>query len=400
LINKRGGGKTAEEDTYMSIVTMKQLLEAGVHFGHQTPRWNPKMKPYIFGARNGIHIIDLQKTEKLFEVAYEFVRDTMAAGGNMLMVGTKKQAQDSIEEEAQRAGVFYVNYRWVGGMLTNFETVRKSIEKLKWLESIIDNGTIENYPKKEQISMKRKKMKLDRALLGIKEMETLPDVVYIVDPSREYIAVREARKLGIPIVAIVDSNCDPTLIDYIIPGNDDAIRAIRLFTSKLADACIEGRALYEEKLQAEEKEAAEALEEGEVAASTQEAEEAYIGTRIEEDVEVIVKDAKDKEGSLEAGQEDLEEKGQAQAIEETIEAVDAPVEPEEVQASAGEEPEATALEDAGEAEAEASGPEETGKDEGEETAEVSQEDASSPTDVEPVSDEDDKANESEEDKEE
>ena len=384
----------------MSIVTMKQLLEAGVHFGHQTPRWNPKMKPYIFGARNGIHIIDLQKTEKLFEVAYEFVRDTMAAGGNMLMVGTKKQAQDSIEEEAQRAGVFYVNYRWVGGMLTNFETVRKSIEKLKWLESIIDNGTIENYPKKEQISMKRKKMKLDRALLGIKEMETLPDVVYIVDPSREYIAVREARKLGIPIVAIVDSNCDPTLIDYIIPGNDDAIRAIRLFTSKLADACIEGRALYEEKLQAEEKEAAEALEEGEVAASTQKAEEAYIGTRIEEDVEVIVKDAKDKEGSLEAGQEDLEEKGQAQAIEETIEAVDAPVEPEEVQASAGEEPEATALEDAGEAEAEASGPEETGKDEGEETAEVSQEDASSPTDVEPVSDEDDKANESEEDKEE
>ena len=385
----------------MSIVTMKQLLEAGVHFGHQTPRWNPKMKPYIFGARNGIHIIDLQKTEKLFEVAYEFVRDTMAAGGNMLMVGTKKQAQDSIEEEAQRAGVFYVNYRWVGGMLTNFETVRKSIEKLKWLESIIDNGTIENYPKKEQISMKRKKMKLDRALLGIKEMETLPDVVYVVDPSREYIAVREARKLGIPIVAIVDSNCDPTLIDYIIPGNDDAIRAIRLFTSKLADACIEGRALYEEKLQAEEKEAAEALEEGEVAASTQEAEEAYIGTRIEEDVEVIVKDAKDKKGSLEAEQEDLEEKGQAQAIEETIEAVDAPVEPEEVQASAGEEPEATALEDAGEAEAEASGPEETGKDEGEETAEVSQEDASSPTEVEePVSDEDDKANESEEDKEE
>ena len=384
----------------MAVVTMKELLEAGVHFGHQTKRWNPKMKPYIFGARNGIHIIDLHKTEKLFEVAYEFVRDTMAAGGNMLMVGTKKQAQDSIEEEAQRAGVFYVNYRWVGGMLTNFETVRKSIEKLKWLESIIDNGTIENYPKKEQISMKRKKMKLDRALLGIKEMETLPDVVYIVDPSREYIAVREARKLGIPIVAIVDSNCDPTLIDYIIPGNDDAIRAIRLFTSKLADACIEGRALYEEKLQAEEKEAAEALEEGEVAASTQEAEEAYIGTRIEEDVEVIVKDAKDKEGSLEAGQEDLEEKGQAQAIEETIEAVDAPVEPEEVQASAGEEPEATALEDAGEAEAEASGPEETGKDEGEETAEVSQEDASSPTDVEPVSDEDDKANESEEDKEE
>ena len=393
----------------MSIVTMKQLLEAGVHFGHQTPRWNPKMKPYIFGARNGIHIIDLQKTEKLFEVAYEFVRDTMAAGGNMLMVGTKKQAQDSIEEEAQRAGVFYVNYRWVGGMLTNFETVRKSIEKLKWLESIIDNGTIENYPKKEQISMKRKKMKLDRALLGIKEMETLPDVVYVVDPSREYIAVREARKLGIPIVAIVDSNCDPTLIDYIIPGNDDAIRAIRLFTSKLADACIEGRALYEEKLQAEEKEAAEALEEGEVAASTQEAEEAYIGTRIEEDVEVIVKDAKDKEGSLEAGQEDLEEKGQAQAIEETIEAVDAPVEPEEVQASAGEEPEATALEDAGEAEAEASGPEavdtpvepeEVQASAGEETTEVSQEDASSPTEVEPVSDEDDKANESEEGKEE
>ncbi len=238
----------------MAVVTMKQLLEAGVHFGHQTPRWNPKMKPYIFGSRNGIHIIDLQKTEKLFEKACEMIRNTVATGGKVLFVGTKKQAQDAIEEEAQRVGAFYVNYRWLGGTLTNFATIRKSVDKLKWLESIIDNSTIENYPKKEQIMMKRHKMKLERSLHGIKEMNNLPNILYIVDPSREYIAVREAKILGIPIVAIVDTNCDPSLIDYVIPGNDDAIRAIRLFTSKVADSVDQGNQVYQEKLVSESKE--------------------------------------------------------------------------------------------------------------------------------------------------
>jgi small subunit ribosomal protein S2 len=272
----------------MSVVTMKQLLEAGVHFGHQTPRWNPKMKPYIFGSRNGIHIIDLQKTEKLFEKACEFIRDVAANGGKVLFVGTKKQAQDAIEEEATRVNAFYVNYRWLGGTLTNFETIKKSVDRLKWLETIIDNGTIEDYPKKEQISMKRHKMKLERSLHGIKNMEILPDLVYIVDPSREYIAIREARKLGIPIVAIVDTNCDPTLIDYVIPGNDDAIRAIRLFSSKVADAVDQGNALYEEKLQSEVK-AQEAATEA-ASASEETVAKDTIGRGLEGEIEIIVKE--------------------------------------------------------------------------------------------------------------
>jgi len=272
----------------MPAVSMKQLLEAGVHFGHQTPRWNPLMKPYIFGARNGIHIIDLQKTEKLFEKACEFIREVTAAGGKVLMVGTKKQAQDAIEEEAQRCKAFYVNHRWLGGSLTNFATIRKSIERLKWLETIIDNGTIENYPKKEQISMKRHKIKLDRSLSGIKAMEKLPDVLFIVDPSREYIAVKEARKLKIPIVSIVDTNSNPSLIDYVIPGNDDAIRAIRLFTSKIADSIIEGTSLYEEKLQGQVKE--EAAAEPQVAERKGGKRRKGIGEDMESEVEVIVKD--------------------------------------------------------------------------------------------------------------
>lgn len=269
----------------MPAVSMKQLLEAGVHFGHQTPRWNPLMKPYIFGARNGIHIIDLQKTEKLFEKACEFIRELTAGGGKVLLVGTKKQAQDAIEEESQRCRGFYVNHRWLGGTLTNFATIRKSIERLKWLETIIDNATIENYPKKEQISMKRHKMKLDRSLSGIKSMEKLPDALFIVDPSREYIAVKEARKLRIPIVAIVDTNCDPSLIDYVIPGNDDAIRAIRLFTSKIADSILEGTAVYEEKLQGEIKQAAEEAP----AERKAHARRKGIGEELEGEVEVIVK---------------------------------------------------------------------------------------------------------------
>ena len=276
----------------MLVVSMKQLLEAGVHFGHQTPRWNPKMKPYIFGARNGIHIIDLQKTEKLFDQACDFIRETTASGGRILFVGTKKQAQDAIEEEAQRSGAFYINHRWLGGMLTNYETIKLSVEKLKWLENIIDNGTIEDYPKKEQLSMKRHKMKLDRALNGIKDMDHLPDIVYVVDPTRENIAVKEARKLGIPIVAIVDSNCDPTLIDYVIPGNDDAIRAIRLFTSKIAEAVIEGRSLYEEKLQSEIKEASSEVEGAPSAAEGRPREQ--IGQGLEGEIEIIVKGGDDE----------------------------------------------------------------------------------------------------------
>lgn len=271
----------------MSVVSMKQLLEAGVHFGHQTPRWDPKMKPYIFGSRNGIHIIDLQKTEKLFDKSYAYVRETVANGGKVLFVGTKKQAQDAIEEEAQRAGAYYVNHRWLGGTLTNFATIRQSIDKLKWLESIIDNGSIEDYPKKEQLMMKRHKMKLDRALHGIKDMDRLPDVVYIVDPSREHIAVKEVRKLGIPIVAIVDTNCDPTLIDHVIPGNDDAIRAIRLFTSKVADAVAEGNALYEERLQSTVKEQEEGVAVNTRGAATAQTE---FGKDLEGDIEIIVKE--------------------------------------------------------------------------------------------------------------
>jgi len=273
----------------MSVVTMKQLLEAGVHFGHQTPRWNPKMKPYIFGSRNGIHIIDLQKTEKLFEKACDVIRETAANGGKVLFVGTKKQAQDAIEEESQRVGAFYVNYRWLGGTLTNFSTIKKSVDKLKWLESIIDNSNIENYPKKEQIMMKRHKMKLERSLHGIKDLGGLPDVLYIVDPSREYIAVREAKKLRIPIVAIVDTNCDPTLIDYVIPGNDDAIRAIRLFTSKIADAVDQGSQIWQEKLATQVKEAA-ADDMGQVKPKTAASE--VMGKGLEHEIEIIVKDSK------------------------------------------------------------------------------------------------------------
>ncbi len=273
----------------MSIVSMKQLLEAGVHFGHQTPRWDPKMKPYIFGSRNGIHIIDLQKTEKLFDTACDYIRETVANGGKVMMVGTKKQAQDAIAEEAQRVGAYYINHRWLGGMLTNFETIKTSVDKLKWLESIIDDGSIADYPKKEQLSMKRHKMKLDRALHGIKDMNRLPDVIFIVDPSREHIAVSEARKLNIPIVAIVDTNCDPTQIDYVIPGNDDAIRAIRLFTNKVAQSIEEGSVAYADKLQAIKAEEDVAVASGAKGIK----DDQLIGKDLDEndEIEIIVKEA-------------------------------------------------------------------------------------------------------------
>lgn len=232
-------------------ITMKELLEAGVHFGHQTRRWNPKMKPYIFGSRNGIHIVDLQKTVSLFGVAYDFVVRTVADGYSVLFIGTKKQAHDSIVEESERCGMFNVVNRWLGGTLTNFQTIRKSIGRLKELSAMKQDGTINRYTKKEAMKMEKELVKLERNLGGIKDMDELPGAVFIVDPKKEAIAVKEARKLGIPIVAIGDTNCDPDELDYIIPGNDDAIRAIRLICSKIANACIEGHSLAEERLRAE-----------------------------------------------------------------------------------------------------------------------------------------------------
>jgi small subunit ribosomal protein S2 len=233
----------------MSSITMKELLEAGVHFGHQTKRWNPKMKPYIFGARNGIYIIDLQKTVRLFKNAYNFVVDAAKGGEHFLFVGTKKQGQDSVAEEAQRCGMYYVNQRWLGGMLTNFATVKQSIDRLKRIDAMFADGTIEAYPKKERLQLEKEQGKLEKTLGGIKGMSRLPGVLFVVDPNNESIAVTEAKRLGIPVVAIVDTNCDPDDIDYVIPGNDDAIRAIRLLTSKVADAVIEGREARDARLQ-------------------------------------------------------------------------------------------------------------------------------------------------------
>ncbi|MFC4768816.1 30S ribosomal protein S2 [Effusibacillus consociatus] len=224
----------------MAIISMKQLLEAGVHFGHQTRRWNPKMSRYIFTERNGIYIIDLQKTVKKVEEAYNFVRDLAAEGKTMLFVGTKKQAQDSVKEEAERSGMFYVNQRWLGGTLTNFGTIRKRIERLHELERMQEDGTFDVLPKKEVIQLKKEMERLEKFLGGIKGMKSLPGALFIIDPRKERIAVAEAKKLGIPIVGIVDTNCDPDEIDYVIPGNDDAIRAVKLLTAKIADALIEG----------------------------------------------------------------------------------------------------------------------------------------------------------------
>ena len=225
----------------MASLTMKELLEAGVHFGHQTKRWNPKMAKYIFGERSGIYIIDLQKTLKKFRDAYAFMRDLASQGGSVLFVGTKKQAQEAVLEEAGRCGMFYVNHRWLGGTLTNFTTIRKSIARLKKLDEMKENGEYERLPKKEVLGLEREREKLEKALVGIKSMDRLPSAVFIIDPKKEDIAVEEARRLAIPIVAIVDTNCDPSVIDYPIPGNDDAIRAVRLITARMADAIVEGR---------------------------------------------------------------------------------------------------------------------------------------------------------------
>ena len=233
----------------MTEISMKQLLEAGVHFGHQTSRWNPKMKPYIFGARNGIHIIDLQQTVTMFKGAAAFVRDLVASGGHILFVGTKKQAQEAIKEEAERCGMFHVHNRWLGGTLTNFSTIRQSIERLRRLEEMEnDPKIVEALTKKEMLGLRREKDKLEQSLGGIKGMKKLPDAIFVIDPKQEEIAVKEARKLGVPVVAVVDTNCDPDMVDHKVPGNDDAIRAIRLFCAAIADAILEGKGLHEQAI--------------------------------------------------------------------------------------------------------------------------------------------------------
>ncbi|MED4966690.1 30S ribosomal protein S2 [Heyndrickxia coagulans] len=242
----------------MSVISMKQLLEAGVHFGHQTRRWNPKMKKYIFTERNGIYIIDLQKTVKKVEEAYNFVKELAGNGGNILFVGTKKQAQESVKDEAERSGMFYVNHRWLGGTLTNFETIQKRIDRLKQIEKMEEDGTFDVLPKKEVVQLKKEHDRLVKFLGGIKDMRNLPDALFVIDPRKERIAVAEARKLNIPIIGIVDTNCDPDEIDYVIPANDDAIRAVKLLTSKMADAIVEAK-------QGEEGAAEVSAESGEVA---------------------------------------------------------------------------------------------------------------------------------------
>ena len=243
----RGGSQThCLKEFIMAYVSMKQMLETGVHFGHQTRRWNPKMRPYIFGARNGIHIIDLQQTVKLFRAAHDQLVDTVARGGKVLFIGTKRQAQEAVAAEASRAGQPYVTNRWMGGTLTNFVTIQKSIERLKKLEAMFADGSINRYQKKEVLSFQRELDKLNATLGGIKDMDRLPQLAFVIDPHREEIAVKECRKLGIPIVAVTDTNCDPDVIDYISPGNDDAIRAIKLFVNAMAEACMEGAAMRKE----------------------------------------------------------------------------------------------------------------------------------------------------------
>ena len=249
----------------MGVVSMKQLLECGVHFGHQTRRWNPKMKPFIFTERNGIYIIDLQKTVKGLEKAYDFVREVAKEGGSILFVGTKRQAQDPIHDEALKCGQFYINQRWLGGLLTNFTTIRRRVMRMVELEQMEEDGSINKYPKKEVVQLRKERDKLEKYLSGIKEMKETPDAVFVIDPRREAIAVLEARKLGIPVIAIVDTNCDPDYIDYPIPGNDDAIRAIELVVGLMANAFIEGRQGQDAR-PAEEEAAEEPVQEAEAEA--------------------------------------------------------------------------------------------------------------------------------------
>ena len=293
----------------MAYVTMKELLEAGVHFGHQTKRWNPKMKPYIFGARNGIYIIDLQKTVRMFKTAYDFIVDTAAKGKSVLFVGTKKQARESIYEEANRCEMFYVHNRWLGGMLTNFQTIKKSIDRLNYLNTIENDGSISLFPKKERLKLGKERGKLDSTLGGIRSMGKLPGAIFIIDPKNESIAVREGHRLNIPIVSIVDTNCDPDEIDYVIPGNDDAIRAIRLVCSRMADACIEGQKRFSEKQQAEtDKDIEEPSEIETAAASLKPGERKIISDGSQGPVVEIIRKSADDE----AVSEELSASGDAQ----------------------------------------------------------------------------------------
>jgi small subunit ribosomal protein S2 len=255
---------------------MKELLEAGVHFGHQTKRWNPKMKEYIFGERNGIYIIDLQKTLKMFKEASKFVQDLATDGKIVLFVGTKRQAQDAIAEEAQKCGMFYINQRWLGGLLTNWVTVQKSVKRLKELDDMATDGRYELLPKKEVIKLERERKHLQANLAGIKNMTRLPDAIFVIDSNKEQIAVREARKLGIPVVAVVDTNCDPSEVDYVIPGNDDALRAIRLFTSKISESIAEGAQLMTDKQVEEMQAGTEQAQAAEAAPEEYQAEEAAV----------------------------------------------------------------------------------------------------------------------------
>ena len=307
----------------MAYVTMKELLEAGVHFGHQTKRWNPKMKPYIFGARNGIYIIDLQRTVRMFKTAYDFITDTVAGGKSVLFVGTKKQARDSIYEEANRCEMFYVHNRWLGGMMTNFQTIRQSIDRLNYLNNIQNDGSIELFPKKERLKLGKERVKLDSNLGGIRTMNGLPGALFVVDPKNEAIAVREGRRLNIPIIAIVDTNCDPDDIDYIVPGNDDAIRAIRLITSRMADACLEGQEHLAERQQAEADKVVE--EESEVTAVSAElkpGDRKVISDGTEGPVVEIIKRSAEEtvKGGPSADIPDEKAESQAENVEETSDA--------------------------------------------------------------------------------
>ncbi len=275
----------------MAYVSMKQLLEAGVHFGHQTKRWNPKMKPYIFAARNGIYIVDLQQTVKMYRHAYDFVKEAVSNGGSIIFVGTKKQSQTAIVEEAERCGMFFVNHRWLGGTLTNFKTIKISIDKLIKLNAMKEAGDYEGLTKKEIVMLERDRTKLERYLGGVKDMKGIPAAIFVIDTKKEKIAINEANKLGVPVIAVVDTNCDPDDIDYIIPGNDDAIRAIRLFSAGIADACLEGKGLYEEKLRSEvEEEEVESTEEVENVAEEVKAVEA--ATEVKREEKKVKKNAK------------------------------------------------------------------------------------------------------------
>jgi small subunit ribosomal protein S2 len=273
----------------LATITMKELLEAGVHFGHQTKRWNPKMKEYIFGERNGIYIIDLQKTLKMFKEASKFVQELAADGKIVLFVGTKRQAQDAIAEEATKCGGFYINQRWLGGLLTNWVTVQKSVKRLKELDEMATDGRYELLPKKEVIKLERERKHLQANLAGIKNMSRLPDAVFVIDSNKEQIAVREARKLGIPVVAVVDTNCDPSEVDYVIPGNDDALRAIRLFTSKISDSIAEGAQLMTDKQVADMTAATEQAQ----AREAQRAEDAAAASELRAQVAAAASDSAD-----------------------------------------------------------------------------------------------------------